>query len=123
MSFQFRAVAATVLAALSAVPAYADEFPPLSSVQQFKHIIIVVQENRTPDNLFHGLDQELPGADIANSGLDSFGEEIPLTPVRLADTYDLSHSHNAFLSMYDNGRMDGADLIQCEPAPGTSCPA
>src|ERR1700756_2093722 len=30
------------------------------------HVVIIVQENRSPDNLFHGL----PNADIANSGVD-----------------------------------------------------
>jgi phospholipase C len=123
MTCLFRTVAAVFLAALWGAPAFAEEFPPLTSVQQFKHIVIIVQENRTPDNLFHGLDQALPGADIANSGLDSFGEDVPLLPIPLANTYDLGHSHENFLRMYDNGRMDGADIVQCEPEPGTSCPA
>jgi phospholipase C len=80
---------------------------------------MIVQENRTPDNLFHGL----PNADIAESGLDSTGAMIPLTPMGLVTNYDLNHSHFAFLEMFDDGRMDGADKIsmQCDPkAP--DCP-
>jgi phospholipase C len=121
MAFLFRAAAAIVIAALSAAPAFAGE-APLTGIQQFKHVVIVIQENRTPDNMFHGLNQLLPQADIADSGVDSLGEEIPLTQVALANSYDLNHSHIAFTQMYDNGRMDGADLIRCSPKPGTSCP-
>ena len=72
-----------------------------------KHIVVIVQENRTPDNLFHGL----PGADIADTGIDSKGQTITLQAGSLAESYDLSHSHDAFMLMYDNGRMDGADKV------------
>jgi phospholipase C len=51
----------------------------LSSGGGIEHIVVIVQENRTPDNLFHGL----PGADIANVGINSAGETIPLTPAKL----------------------------------------
>jgi len=76
---------------------------------QTRHVVILVQENRTPDNLFHGL----PNADIADSGLNSKGERIPLTPIPLKNRYDLNHTHEGFLKMYDGGKMDGADKISC----------
>ena len=79
--------------------------PPPVSFSKIKHVVVIVQENRTPDNLFHGL----PNADIASSGVDSTGATIPLTQIPLAHGYDISHSHAAFLAMYDNGKMDGAD--------------
>jgi phospholipase C len=83
----------------------------------FKHIIVIVQENRTPDNLFHEL-LKWPGIhphkyDLARSGINSKGEIIPLQPVPLNVPYDLAHSHRAFVLMYDNGKMDGADKIRC----------
>jgi phospholipase C len=83
-----------------------------------KHVLLIVQENRTPDNLFHGL----RGADIANKGRDSSGKEITLTPIRLDNRYDLGHSHADFLAMYDGGKMDGADkvAVRCDPVP--ACP-
>ncbi len=81
--------------------------------QKLAHIVIIFQENRTPDNLFHGL----PGADIADSGLNSKGQRIPLQPIPLANTYDLDHSHTGFVTMYDGGKVDRADLV------GTSCGA
>ena len=88
-----------------------------------QHVVIIFQENRTPDNLFHGL----PGADIADSGTDSHGNVITLTPeaTGLVAPYDLSHSHLAFLDMYDGGKMDGADKIPsaCEKNnPGCKIP-
>ncbi|HYY72433.1 MAG TPA: hypothetical protein VE778_02460, partial [Candidatus Bathyarchaeia archaeon] len=66
--------------------------PPLAG-QKIQHIVIIFQENRTPDNLFHGL----PNADIADSGVNSLGQVIPLTPIALANDYDLSHAHTAFV--------------------------
>ena len=83
-----------------------------SSPNKIQHVVVVFQENRTPDNLFHGL----PNADIANSGVNSLGQTIPLQPVPLANRYDLGHRHNDFLRMYDNGKMDGADKVAgCNP--------
>jgi phospholipase C len=84
-----------------------------------QHIVVIVQENRTPDNLFHGL----AGADIADAGINSKGETIILQPTPLANSYDLSHTHQAFEQMYDNGKMDGADKVSvtctsnCPPNP------
>ena len=88
-----------------------------------KHVVLIIQENRTPDNLFQGL-LTWPGInpanyDIATSGVNSAGQTIALTPQPLGNRYDLSHAHHAFVQMYDNGKMDGADKIACI---GT-CPA
>jgi phospholipase C len=69
------------------------------------HVIIVIQENRTPDNLFNGL----PGADTATSGLTSQGTMVPLQPIDLNAPYDLAHQHAAFVKEYDNGGMDDFD--------------
>ena len=90
----------------------------------FRHVVVIVQENRTPDNLFNGL-LTWPGVnpfkyEIAIRGVNSMGQPVFLTPVPLGNTYDLSHAHSAFVAMYDGGRMDGADKIAC--TVGT-CPA
>src|SRR5215469_4769285 len=82
-----------------------------------QHIVVIFQENRTPDNLFQDPVLIARGADIVSSGLNSKGQTIPLAPINLGNTgsnpqnYDLSHAHAAFVSMYDGGKMDGADLI------------
>ena len=76
-----------------------------ASAGTVQHIVIIFQENRTPDNLFQGL----PGADIASSGLNSSGQVVPLQPIPLKVPYDISHTHSSFVRMYDGGKMDGAD--------------
>lgn len=76
-----------------------------SAVSPIQHIVIIVQENRTPDNLFQGL----PGANISKTGLDSEGETVTLKPVSLAASFDLGHNRAAFLTDYDDGKMDGFD--------------
>ena len=89
--------------------------PVTTPEQKIQHVIVIFQENRTPDNLFH----ELPNADIANTGVNSLGQVIPLQPVTLVTSYDLGHTHSAFVRMYDGGKMDGADKIACGPV----CPS
>lgn len=114
---------ATLLAHLTGCGGAATSTPPPPAPrlagQEIQHIVIIFQENRTPDNLFHGL----PNADIANSGVNSLGQVIPLTPIALANDYDLSHAHSAFVNMYDGGKMDGADKIHVScKATATNCP-
>jgi phospholipase C len=77
--------------------------PTAISTNPITHIMIVVQENRTVDNLFQGL----RGADTASSGLNSFGQTVPLHAVPLAVPYDFIHAHQAFVTEYDGGKMDG----------------
>jgi phospholipase C len=89
---------------------------------KIEHVVILFQENRTTDNLFQDPKLISAGADIQNYGFNSKGVKIPLTPMDLGTTgsspqnYDLSHAHEAFVNMYDGGKMDGADLIGCSPA-------
>jgi len=94
--------------------------PPPGKIQ---HVVIIFQENRTPDNLFHDTVLMGRGADIAGSGVNSSGQTITLTPGALGIDYDLSHAHSAFVSMYDGGKMDGANLIPITCTNGaTNCP-
>jgi phospholipase C len=87
---------------------------PPPQTGKINHVVIIFQENRTPDNLFHDpvLMNRADPADIATSGKTSTGQTIPLTAVPLVTPYDLGHSHRAFLSEWDNGAMDGADLVK-----------
>ena len=92
---------------------------PVTFSQKFQHVIVIFQENRTPDNLFHGL----PNADIANTGNNSLGQTITFSSVPLASNYELDHSHTAFMEMYDGGKMDGADKVKITCNQGaTNCP-
>jgi phospholipase C len=77
---------------------------------KFQHVVIVFQENRTPDNLFGSNPTFEPGVDIATSGVNSQGQTIPLAPLPLADCYDVGHTHPDFeLS------LQGADLDPVSP--------
>jgi len=95
---------------------------PTFQDSKIQHVVIVFQENRTPDNLFQDPVLIAAGADIAQSGLDSSGNTIPLAPESLAVTYDPGHGHPDFVAQYDGGKMDGSNLvgIVCYVAP---CPA
>src|ERR1700737_3523392 len=76
---------------------------PLSD--KIKHVIVIIQENRSTDNLFHGL----PGADTANSGPMHDGTIVTLTPVPLGTPKDLPHSRATYFVDWDKGKMDGFD--------------
>jgi phospholipase C len=77
---------------------------------KIRHVVIIVQENRTVDNLFQGL----AGADTASYGLNSSVERIVLAPRPLASTQlDLNHEHKGFLTEYASGKMNGFDLEGC----------
>jgi phospholipase C len=92
--------------------------------QKIQHVVIIVQENRTPDNLFHDTNLMAAGADLATTGTNSNGDVITLQPVSMAAPYDLDHMHAAWLNEWDNGKMDGANRVfvgKCNP-PTTGCP-
>ena len=52
------------------------------------HIVYIVQENRSFNNLFYGY----PGAYTVKEGKDSNGNTIKLTPSKLGADYDIDHS-------------------------------
>jgi phospholipase C len=99
----------------------------LTATAVIQRVVVIFQENRTPDNLFQDPVLIGRGADIAGSGLNSLGQTIQLAPMDLGtagsipQNYDLSHTNAAFVAMYDGGKMDGADLINCGPT--ANCPA
>jgi phospholipase C len=85
----------------------------------FKHVIVIFQENRSPDNLFQGLctaNGGVPGCsatgaggtyDIASTYVNADGQTVPLTPVGLATNFDLDHSHGGPKL---NGTISGWDF-------------
>jgi phospholipase C len=77
-----------------------------------QHIVIIFQENRTPDYLFNGM--LAYGANIATSAVDSKGQVVQLQPISLAAPYDLGHGHQSFVDDCDmqpsqTCKMDGFD--------------
>ncbi len=77
--------------------------PPYSS--KIQHVVVIIQENRSFDNLFYGF----PGADTAQSGINSQGRTIPLAPVTLEAHHDPAHNHTTFVTQYDGGKNDAFD--------------
>jgi phospholipase C len=101
--------------------------PPPGKIQ---HVVVIFQENRSPDNLFQDPVLISKGADIAQSGKDSHGNTIQLKKISLQTDYDPVHSHQSFNYMCDLNsttgqcRMDGADLITVNCNDGAKdCPA
>ncbi|MBV9103991.1 MAG: hypothetical protein JO060_10385 [Candidatus Eremiobacteraeota bacterium] len=80
--------------------------------------MLIVQENRSFDNLFHGF----PGADYAKYGLVHTGRRVALRPVSLRVDYDINHGYRAFLTAYDHGRMDRFDLVHAGIGPRADGP-
>jgi phospholipase C len=114
-------------------------FVSTARAEHFSHIVVVVQENRTPDNLFQGLCTAPYGSadscsihptaaqyDIETDNWLNKKSSTGVTqpqPVTLVGTYDPGHTHQDFVAMCDAGsgkvcRMDGADEEDCSP----SCP-
>jgi phospholipase C len=81
----------------------------------FSHIIIVVQENRTPDNLFGvhapgstcGTLGDFPGADIVSTGIGNGTNNPCNSPTLMLYGIDPNHQYVDWFNDWDNGRMDG----------------
>src|SRR5580693_10807594 len=106
-----------------------------SSIQ---HIVVIVQENRSPDNLFQGLCAP-PFGDSSACSTTPTGRQYNIqtsnwldktsstgftqpAPIPLVNTYNLGHGHiNAWNNECDKNSlgqclMDGAALVSCAPA-------
>ncbi|MBV8601634.1 MAG: hypothetical protein JO359_08750, partial [Candidatus Eremiobacteraeota bacterium] len=94
--------------------------PSSPSPSKIQHVVIIVQENRSFDNLF----ADFPHADGATYGLNSKGKKVPLAKRPLFEHYDIPHGHAAFSIEYDNRKMDGFDkvLIGNPPMPAGNYP-
>ncbi len=69
------------------------------------HVVIIVQENRSFNNLF----ATFPGADGTTRGKLSNGKTIRLKKTPLVENCDFGHSYKGFVRDYDGGKMDGFD--------------
>jgi phospholipase C len=67
-----------------------------------KHVVFIIKENRTFDNLFG----RFPGANGATVGNDQ-GEQRPLTQALDRLPEDIKHCYDCALQAYDGGKMDG----------------
>jgi phospholipase C len=81
-------------------------FKAIPGSSPIKHVVIVLQENRTFDNLFHGY----PGANWARFGYNHENRRVALPELRLMTPWDPSHEYEDWLIEYDGGKMNGFDL-------------
>ncbi len=84
------------------------------SESRIKHVVIIVQENRSFDNLFNGF----PGADTVRTA-NNMGTMVPMTQEKLNGTLTPVHTHTTWFKSYDGGKMDG--FVNAEQ-PGTDKP-
>jgi len=117
-----------------------------NNIPEVQHVIVVIQENRTPTNLFHedaalvsygahvippnnqGSCGPNPTSQPPNgkSCTTAMPATLTLTGLPLGTTVDPDHSHYpAWYCTYDSGAMDGACHIHVSPAAGSDisgCP-
>jgi phospholipase C len=73
---------------------------------KIQHVVWVVQENRSFNDMFEGY----PGAYTVSSGKDSHGNTIKLQPVSLKDVYEVAHGSEAMFNACDGtGKLRGTD--------------
>jgi phospholipase C len=75
------------------------------------HVVLIVQENRTFNNLF----ATFPGATGATVGQERVGKQtqsIGLKETRLGGKRNLNHNYMGYLTAYDKGKMDGFDDVK-----------
>jgi phospholipase C len=77
-------------------------------LRAIRHVIVIVQQNRSFDNLFAGY----PNADAPTTGLTSTGKRVELRPISLKREARLCVAGpRAFQIAYAEGKMDGWNLI------------
>ena len=99
-----------------AIPSGASFFSQLrgnAGSTPISHVIVVVQENRTLNNLF----ATFPGANGTTVGQRRVGknkktQNVNLTQVDLLQKQDLNHTYSGFLTAYDGGKMDGFNEVK-----------
>src|SRR5581483_11674735 len=105
-------------------------------ISSFKHIVLIIQENRSTDNLFCALCLPPYGTQASCSTKPTgsqyniqYGNWLDKTSptgvtqpssIPLVNSYDLSHFHHDFLLQCDkdsngNCKMDGAASVACDP--------
>ena len=96
----------------SNAPLPAREQPPVQRLRPAKasgkiqHVVIIVQENRSFNNLLY----KFPGATTQSYGLNTSNQKIPLKPIGLQTTWDLEHDSTGFFDACNGtGSYPGTD--------------
>ena len=91
---------------------------PAKRFKKIAHVVIIIQENRTTNDLFNAL----PGVGTVRTATNSQGATVQLQPVPLTAPYDISHAHTAFETEYANGQGNGFDKVASHCRPNATCP-
>jgi phospholipase C len=97
-------IATSILACTAASAAVLRVGPEASG--KIQHVVVILQENRSFDNLFQGY----PGADTQPYGFDSNGNKVTLSQIPLEIYYDIDHqSFNNFEACNGTGSIPGTN--------------
>ncbi|HEY1653771.1 MAG TPA: alkaline phosphatase family protein, partial [Candidatus Tumulicola sp.] len=75
-----------------------------------KHVILIIQENRSFDNFFAGY----PGADSTMVGKTHDGKSVPLKAITFSKV-PLNHFYRDARTDINGGQMNGFDLVKPNP--------
>ncbi|HEX4012539.1 MAG TPA: alkaline phosphatase family protein [Candidatus Cybelea sp.] len=99
-----------------------------SGLNKIQNVVMIIQENRSFDNLFQGF----PKADTQSFGYDSTGKKVKLSPITMKTAWDVDHSSASFLSACNGTgsypgtdcQMNGFNLeaVSCGMPGYTKCP-
>jgi len=92
-----------------------------SGAGKIRHVVWVIQENRSFNDMFYGY----PGADTVAYGENSYGSKVKLQPISLKVVYEIDHSAQGMFSACNgtgslpgtNCRMNGFNLEQQYSGP------
>jgi phospholipase C len=84
---------------------------PQSGPSPIEHIVLIVQENRTFNNLFATF-PGATGATKAEKKISGRDESITLKETGLGGQRNFNHNYSGWLTAYDNGRMDAFNLVR-----------
>ena len=103
------ALAACAGGSASAPPGFAAAVPTVNKSaadrSAIAHVIVVVLENRSFDNVFHFYDHAK--ADIGDTGLDSKNNVVTLQPRSFTEQADAGHGHGDFVKQFNGGLNNG----------------
>jgi len=88
----------------NALPGLGSVVLPGRDAGKISHVVYIVQENRSFDDLFQGY----PGADTVSSGKNSHGKRIRLQAISLKVGYEIDHSAGAMIAACNGtGKLPG----------------
>jgi len=89
-------------------------------VTPIAHVVVVIQENRTTDNLFASSilanGGPFPGADVTQTAVID-GKRVALHATPFEDPYDPDHSHPTLVADWNGGKLDGFDAKELAYVP------